>query len=92
MLSAGLHESELSTSFCFLFAAVGLLRKSQLRRGSCHIITFNFPYVQQEESLMSKVTTHLMHMCRGGDARGGSDGAAAGELTYHALTSWSDEE
>lgn len=41
---------------------------------------------------MSKVTTHSMHVCRCGDARGGSDGPAAGDLTYHALTSWSDEE
>lgn len=65
-VSVGLHESELGASFCFLFAAVCLLRKTQLQRGSCHITGFNFPsiYTQQEESLMSKVTTHLMHMWR----------------------------
>lgn len=41
----GLHKSELGTSFCFLFAAVFLLRKTQSQRGSCRITGFNFPYI-----------------------------------------------
>lgn len=36
------------------------------------------------------VRGRLMHMCA--DARVGSDVPAVRDLTYHALTSWSDEE